>query len=524
MAVSNKENQEVSRRMPGRTSPPLWKELRYAVSPERSARDASSLSSREPGVRPEDFPGGLRELIRAALVVRGRILANRFLQGWVRWWFWALVGLLAAAALIPKLASPLMIVAAALAAGAIVVIVRNWQRRPSPYEAARWLDSAAGLHDRLSTAVYLGTAPNPDEMILCQRKDALKHLARVNPRSYFSVRLPDAARRTAVLAVVVGGLLLYRVYHRPPVIALLQGMARSHAVQAVLNPFKQDVQAEIRKMLTLAGQTVDAMSEETKREVDAKDSQGNLWEKNQMDSAARGDDQRQGMPGQGPGNQSSQSGQQMNGQKSRNGRQQGGQQSSSQNNQSNGTNEKANSQQQTAGNSQGGHESFTQSLFQKLKNLLSSSQKPQKGDNKNNKNQSRPSQRPQQSAKSQQSGQGKQGNNQQQSGGPPSAQQKRMTKLNGTGAGNQQGFKQLKKQSDARPASTQTEQVTLQNNGSNDNLRVRISAEVGTAKVPLGSAAPHGVAAIKGAEQENIPARYRIYIQRYFDHSDAGAR
>jgi len=28
------------------------------------------------------------------------------------------------------------------------------------------------------------------------------------------------------------------------------------------------------------------------------------------------------------------------------------------------------------------------------------------------------------------------------------------------------------------------------------------------------------VAAIKGAEQENIPVRYRLYVQRYFEHAD----
>jgi hypothetical protein len=30
---------------------------------------------------------------------------------------------------------------------------------------------------------------------------------------------------------------------------------------------------------------------------------------------------------------------------------------------------------------------------------------------------------------------------------------------------------------------------------------------------------PQPVAAVKGAEQENIPLRYRLYVKRYFEHT-----
>jgi len=33
---------------------------------------------------------------------------------------------------------------------------------------------------------------------------------------------------------------------------------------------------------------------------------------------------------------------------------------------------------------------------------------------------------------------------------------------------------------------------------------------------------PQQDAVTNGAEQENIPARYRFYVQRYFEHADNG--
>jgi hypothetical protein len=37
----------------------------------------------------------------------------------------------------------------------------------------------------------------------------------------------------------------------------------------------------------------------------------------------------------------------------------------------------------------------------------------------------------------------------------------------------------------------------------------------------LGDQAAQQDAVVNGSEQENIPARYRFYIQRYFEHADA---
>ena len=46
--------------------------------------------------------------------------------------------------------------------------------------------------------------------------------------------------------------------------------------------------------------------------------------------------------------------------------------------------------------------------------------------------------------------------------------------------------------------------------------------ETGSAQLGVRDISPQQDAVINGAEQENIPARYRFYVQRYFEHSNAG--
>jgi hypothetical protein len=50
------------------------------------------------------------------------------------------------------------------------------------------------------------------------------------------------------------------------------------------------------------------------------------------------------------------------------------------------------------------------------------------------------------------------------------------------------------------------------------NPRAR-AADTGTAKLPLGNNLPDASATVNGAVQEDIPARYRVYVQRYFDRN-----
>jgi len=49
-----------------------------------------------------------------------------------------------------------------------------------------------------------------------------------------------------------------------------------------------------------------------------------------------------------------------------------------------------------------------------------------------------------------------------------------------------------------------------------------MDTETGTAQLALRDVQAQGGTVISGAEQENIPPRYRLYVQRYFEHADSG--
>src|ERR1700681_28123 len=103
----------------------------------------------------ENWPAALKTLIDPLSAICRRILTNTFLVGWMKLWTWILAGLIVAGAFSPKVRWALIWAGALLVIGAIAVAVVAWRARPSAYEAACQLDSAAGLHDRVSTAVYL---------------------------------------------------------------------------------------------------------------------------------------------------------------------------------------------------------------------------------------------------------------------------------------------------------------------------------------------------------------------------------
>ena len=96
----------------------------------------------------------LHGLIGTLKTIRQRILANTLLRGWTKWFVWLLIGLIAVAAVSAKLAGALLFVAVLAAVGAAAILAWTWRNRPSNYETARRFDSAAGLQDRLSTAIY----------------------------------------------------------------------------------------------------------------------------------------------------------------------------------------------------------------------------------------------------------------------------------------------------------------------------------------------------------------------------------
>jgi hypothetical protein len=496
----------------------IWK----GASASSHQQPSSIRASHGPDLGNQKWPAELRSLIDPLTMTRRRILTNTFLSGWVNVWTWILAGLMVAGAVSPKLAWAVISAGVVVVAGAIAVVILTWRARPSAYEAACRLDSAAGLRDRVSTAVHLGGVENPDGMVLRQRQDAVMHLAGVSPQALFPVRLPAVARRALVLAVATAGLFVYRIHYKPPIAALLQTTARSQLVQSILTPIVHAMEKDLQRTMALIKSKPDSPADETRPGIaattddlwKASDDPGSKLEDGQQDSQeANAGDQMQDQP------QSSM----QNGQGEMKPGDSEQQQEGSQSQQSNNGSERMGGdaqQQADSPNSENSHQSLSQSLMQALKNMLSNSPNQQAN---NQANQKQPnSQGMQQSGNSSQPGAGeadKKGD----SRGSSDSQQK-ATQNSSSGAGSQQGSKELKKDQAALPVNAVPDRVALESNGFKEQTRMRIDGGTGTARVPVRDVSPQAVAVTNGAEQENIPARYRLYVQRYFEHPENGQK
>ena len=90
------------------------------------------------------------------------------------------------------------------------------------------------------------------------------------------------------------------------------------------------------------------------------------------------------------------------------------------------------------------------------------------------------------------------------------------------GAGSQQGTKELRKDQEARAVNAVPDRVALEASGFKEDTRMKVPTETGSAQLGTRDVSPQQDAAINGSEQETIPARYRFYVQRYFEHADNG--
>ncbi len=458
----------------------------------------------------------LQGLIATLKTIRQRIVANTLLRNGTKWFVWMLIGLVAVGAISTKLTGALLFVAVLAAVGAIAILVWTWRNRPSNYETARRLDSAAGLKDRASTTIYFGGAENADGMIAEQRKDALARLAKVDARGFFPVQLPGNFRRASVLVLVVAGLFAYRIHHQPPLVSLLQSTAHSQLVQSILNPIVHAMEKDLQRTIALVTMKPDQTGEETQRS-DAASNSDDLWKADnekgpgpddKKDSADAGDSDQQQDQLQAPGEQE--------GNPSGDARQS----SNSQSQDGKSGNEGADSKSQQESEQQGpeGRQSLGQSLMQALKNMMSNSPNQQSS---NRANQQPPNgQGTPQSGNSHQPGDtesDKRGD----SRGSSDAKQK-ATQTASEGAGSQQGTKELTKNQEMHPVNAVPDRVALEASGFKEQTRMKLPTETGTAQLTDRGLSPQQDAVTNGAEQENIPARYRFYVQRYFEHADNG--
>jgi hypothetical protein len=80
----------------------------------------------------------------------------------------------------------------------------------------------------------------------------------------------------------------------------------------------------------------------------------------------------------------------------------------------------------------------------------------------------------------------------------------------------------MRKELDSHPVNAVPDRVALESSGFKDQTRMRVDTETGAAQLALRDSSSQSEAVINGAEQENIPARYRLYVQRYFEHAENG--
>jgi len=459
----------------------------------------------------------LHGLIDILKTIRQRILANALLRDWTKWLVWLLVVLMAVAVVSAKLAGALLLIAVLAAVGAAAILVWTWRNRPSHYETARCLDSAAGLQDRVSTAIYLGGAEDRDGVIGAQRKDALARLVRIDPRGFFPFRWPGNMRRAGVLVLVAAGLLAYRIHHRPPLVSLLETTERSQLVQSIFAPLVHAMEKDLQRTIALVTMKQDTVGEETRR-GDTASNTDDLWKasddkeaaaEEQKDPADAGagdqpQDQLQA-PGNQEGNPTGEARQQDSNSKAQEGK--------------NGSdNADGKSEQQSEQSGPEGRQSLGQSLMQALKNMMSNSPNQQSA---NRANQQPPNgQGTPQSGNSQQPG-ATESDKRGESRGNSDAKQK-ATQTASEGAGSQQGSKELRKDQETHPVNAVPDRVALEASGFKEQTRMKVATETGTAQLAVRDLSPQQDAVINGAEQENIPARYRFYVQRYFEHADSG--
>ena len=455
----------------------------------------------------------LNGLIVTLKTIRHRILANMLLRGWTKWFVCLLIGLIVVAAMSVKLAGALLLIGALAAIGLAAIATWIWRNRPSNYETAQRLDSAARLYDRISTAIYLGGIDDSDGMVGEQRKDALARLVKVDSRALFPVQSPGNIRRASALALIAAGLFAYRVHHQPPLVSLLQTTARSQFVQSMFAPIVHAMEKDLQRTMALVTTKPDAAANETQR-GDAASNNDDLWKASddqgtgpdEQKDAADADDQPQDEL-QASGNQEGNPGE---------ARQQDSNSQSQQGKGGDSTDGK--SQQQSEQQGPEGRQSLGQSLMQALKNMMSNSP--------NQRSNNRPNQQPPNGQGSPQSGNSQQpgateSDKRGDSRGNSDAKQK-ATQTASEGAGSQQGTKELRKDQETHPVNAVPDRVALEASGFKEQTRMKVATETGTAQLAVRDLSPKQDAVTNGAEQENIPARYRFYVQRYFEHADNG--
>lgn len=494
----------------------------------------------------------LGNLLSALDLVRRRAFLNTFLRECL-WCLSAVLLALALAALLsPSLYWALVAAAWLTAAGVAAGAWHAYRARPSRYQAAFEMDRAGGLKDRLSTAFFFTAIQNPEGLLARQRKDALEHLSRCNPQELFPVRLPRVAKGAALLLAAVAGLFAYRIYSGPPLLAALQRAAQTQLVKSILSPIthamdKERARAQMRPAEQPRGGQVNYGSEAPNN--DQANSQGAAADGRSPDSGSRAGQEKgaaarqqaqdrqkpEGAASSSAGQEGSQAedGQQGN-------EQQGGGEPAGRQEQAGGAPQNGAGKNDQAGRDQQGSDSGSQNasnrnqslasqVLQALKNLLSTAnggrQAQSRGQTGQNPSQaSQPQSGPQAGNAGSQSPEPSQGSQQaSQSASQSSSGRQQGDQKAGTGIGQEPGSEQGKR-AEALNATPSPDRIALQTQPFTGEAQVRARPGEGQVRTPTRDVPLPSAASVTGAEQENVPLRYRLYLQRYFDQAAKGRR
>ncbi len=463
--------------------------------------------------------------------VHRRTLANRFLLRWNRYGQWGLLAVLISAFFLP-LAGVLIAALVILAGVTAAALVITWVKQPTAYESACQLDAAAGLKDRISTALHCASIASPDPMILHQRQDALEHLQRVQPKALFPIRIPATAGRTLLLVAVVAGFMAYRGNHRSPFANLLASSTQARAAAGKPPLTFRQLEARLKKLILgekdgvagaegqpQSGQGLSAKMEQPPPEepqADQKNS-SDTADPQQDASEASQEDASEGQPQSDPGQQGDNP--------------QGSQPQQADNSPAQGDSQKGDQQQSPDRKENQANSpqppSLAQRIQQALKDLMAKAsgqtppqgeQSPQQGDQPSN---SQPSQQGQnQSSQPGQRPANNQGDaNANANGGEPGQQPGTGDRPNGG-----RGIQQQAPGDNSMSAKAGPDVVPLSMTNFQGDARIHTTTEPGKAKVPERDTAPRPMATTNGAEQGDVPLRYRTYVQRYFDRENKARR
>ncbi|MFM7215410.1 MAG: hypothetical protein ACKO3H_11100, partial [Verrucomicrobiota bacterium] len=145
----------------------------------------------------------------------------RLRRGWESAWTgstWGLALLIAGVGIhkVVPLSQPLLVGIASLPGiGAGVGFLLGAAKAIRPDAAARWLDARLGLHERIATALEIPSQGPVEAWHLLVVRDAAARCRDGEIRHLIPLRLPPNARWTALLATMLGALLLVPAY-RPP--------------------------------------------------------------------------------------------------------------------------------------------------------------------------------------------------------------------------------------------------------------------------------------------------------------------